>query len=200
MILATGKKNIYFSTYPPSTLIHLSHCFPSASKPAAQKSFDCCLSHFRTSVSNSSSSVKCLPPSCEPVYATNTSNRKQETFLWVSFALSPFAHKKRIHNRTLLFGSSGLKLGRHFDYWNQPLNMCMRVCYLSWSWTVLLPSDTHIENLLRPLQLFYFHLCPVDWLSLIFSKHGTMTRCENWIQWYSQTIKSEAIFWRYRRK
>jgi hypothetical protein len=32
-----------------------------------------------------------------------------------------------------------------FDYWNQPLNMLIRVCYLrrSWSWTVLLPSDTH---------------------------------------------------------
>jgi hypothetical protein len=44
-------KNIYFSTYPPPTLIHLSHRFTSASKPAAYKSFDCYLSHFRTSVS-----------------------------------------------------------------------------------------------------------------------------------------------------
>jgi hypothetical protein len=29
------RKNIYFSTYPPPTLIHLSHRFTSASKPAA---------------------------------------------------------------------------------------------------------------------------------------------------------------------
>jgi hypothetical protein len=36
---------------------------------------------------------------------------------------------------------------------------------LSWSWTVLLPSDSR-RTLLRPLQLFYFHLWPVYWLSL----------------------------------
>jgi hypothetical protein len=39
-------KNIYFSTYPPPILIHFSHRFTSASKPAAYKSFDCCFSHF----------------------------------------------------------------------------------------------------------------------------------------------------------
>jgi hypothetical protein len=45
--------------------------------------------------------------------------------------------------------------------------MRMRVCYLRlpWSWTVLLPSDT--ENLLRPLQLFHFHLWHIYWLSLV---------------------------------
>jgi hypothetical protein len=32
------KKNIYFSTYPPPTLIRLSNRFTSASKPTAQKS------------------------------------------------------------------------------------------------------------------------------------------------------------------
>jgi hypothetical protein len=42
------QKNICFSTYPPPTLIHLSRRFTSASKPTAWKSFDCCLSHFRT--------------------------------------------------------------------------------------------------------------------------------------------------------
>jgi hypothetical protein len=55
---------MYFSTYPPQTLIHLSHRFTSASRPAAQKSFDCCLSHFRTPVSTSSSSAKHLPSRC----------------------------------------------------------------------------------------------------------------------------------------
>jgi hypothetical protein len=34
----------------------------------------------------------------------------------------------------------------------------------SWSWAVLLPND-NIENLLRPLQLFYFHLWLIYWLS-----------------------------------
>jgi hypothetical protein len=98
-------------------------------------------------------------------YATNTSHRKQETFLyeyplhWVT------------HNRTLLIGRTILKHGRHFDYWNQPLNMRMRVCYL----------DCHeagrccylvicIENLLRQLHLFYFNLWCVYWLPRIFSE------------------------------
>jgi hypothetical protein len=34
-----------------------------------------------------------------------------------------------MHNRTLLFGNTLLKLGGHFGYLNQPLNMRMRVCY-----------------------------------------------------------------------
>jgi hypothetical protein len=68
--------------------------------------------------------------------------------------------------KTLLLVSTLLKHGRHFDYWNQPLNMRMRACCL----------DCHeaglccyivitIEDLLRPLQLFYFHLWPIYWLS-----------------------------------
>jgi hypothetical protein len=48
------ENNMYFSTYPPPTLIHLSNRFTSASKPALEKRFDCCLSHFRASVSTSS--------------------------------------------------------------------------------------------------------------------------------------------------
>jgi hypothetical protein len=70
--------------------------------------------------------------------------------LRISFALSPLAHqkKKKMHKRTLLFGIISLKHGRHFDYRYQPLNMRIRVCYLV----------IHIENLLRPLQLLYFHL------------------------------------------
>jgi hypothetical protein len=63
----------------------------------------------------------------ESLYATNTSYRKQETFLheypfhWVFLPI-------KTHNKTLLFGSKNLKYCRHFDYWNQPLNMRMRVC------------------------------------------------------------------------
>jgi hypothetical protein len=62
-----------------------------------------------------------------------------------------------MHNRTLLFGSTPLKHGHHFDYSNQPLNMHMRVCYLV----------IHIENLLCPLQLVYLYLWPIYWLSLV---------------------------------
>jgi hypothetical protein len=34
------------------------------------------------------------------------------------------------------------KHGHYFGFWNQPLSLLHR---LSWSWTVLLPSDTHIK-------------------------------------------------------
>jgi hypothetical protein len=84
-----------------------------------------------------------------------------------AFALSPFA-PQTTHNRTLLFGSTPVKHGPNFDYWNQPLNMGMCVwyphCYEAGLCCYL---ETHIENRLRPLQLFYFHLWPVYWLSLV---------------------------------
>jgi hypothetical protein len=66
---------------------------------------------------------------------------------------------------------------RHFDYWNQPLSMRMRVCYL----------DCHeagprcylvtcIEKLLLPLQLFYFHLWPIYWLSVVNIRNHNIRR------------------------
>jgi hypothetical protein len=72
---------------------------------------------------------------------------------------------RKTHNRTLFVGSVLLKYGHHFDYWNQPLNMRMRVCYLlSWSWTVLLPSDTdrkHITSITAVLLQFVTYLLPL---------------------------------------
>jgi hypothetical protein len=108
------------------------------------------------------------------------------------------------HNRTLLFVSTLLKHGRHFDYWNHPLNMSMCVCYLdffllwkkvkyknglgnpnpalSWRWTVLLPSDIH-RKLLRPLRLVHFHLCPIYWLyyklNPLMYPHCLELKCDN---------------------
>jgi hypothetical protein len=94
-----------------------------------------------------------------------TVNRKH--VLWISFALSPFAHRKT-HNRTLLFGSILLKHDRHFDYWNQPLNMRVPVCHLDCHEAGLCCYLViHIGNPLQPLQLFYFHLCPIYRLSLV---------------------------------
>jgi hypothetical protein len=77
--IQTWQKNIYFSTYPPGTLIHLSHRFINAFTSAAPKSL--------TVVSATSA-----PPvqplrhqrnvchQCRTAYATNTSRRKEETF------------------------------------------------------------------------------------------------------------------------
>jgi hypothetical protein len=64
----------------------------------------------------------------------------------------------KTHNRTLLFCIILLKHSRHFDDWNQSMNMCMRVCYLDCHEAGLCCYLLiHIENLLRPLRLFYFH-------------------------------------------
>jgi hypothetical protein len=81
---------------------------------------------------------------------------------------SEFLHPKKKHNRTLIFGITLLKYGRHFDCWNQPLNMRMRVCYLDWHDAGLCCYLViHISNLLHPLQLYYFHLWPINWLALL---------------------------------
>jgi hypothetical protein len=54
------------------------------------------------------------------------------------------------------------------DYWDQPLKMRTHVCYLDCHEAVLCCYLViSIENLLCPLQLFYFHFWPVYWLSLI---------------------------------
>jgi hypothetical protein len=103
----------------------------------------------------SSLSVKLLTPRCEPLYATNTSQRKQETFLY-EYHLQWFLLSTKTHNRTLLFVSKLLKHGRQSDNWNQPLNLRMRVCYLDYHEAGLCCYLViHIENLLHSLQQFY---------------------------------------------
>jgi hypothetical protein len=56
-------------------------------------------------------------PSHEPLYATNTFHRKQETILY-EYTLHWVLLSTKSHKRSLIFGSSLLKYGRHFDYWN----------------------------------------------------------------------------------
>jgi hypothetical protein len=71
--------------------------------------------------------------------------------------------------------STPLKHGRHFDYWNQPPNTRVRVCYLDCHEAGLCCYlVVHRENLLFPLQLFYSHLWTIYWLSLIAS-NGRMS-------------------------
>jgi hypothetical protein len=70
-------ENIYFSTYPPATLVHLSHRFASAPKPAAQKCLSLPHLQFNLFVISETFSTK-----VEPLYGTNTSHSKQETFLY----------------------------------------------------------------------------------------------------------------------
>jgi hypothetical protein len=91
--------------------MNLPHRFTSASKRAAQKSFDCNL--FVIS--------KIFATKVEQLYTTNTSHRKQENFFVnISFIESfrPLkkTNKQKSHNRTMLFGNTVLKYDRHFDY------------------------------------------------------------------------------------
>jgi hypothetical protein len=51
---------------------------------------------------------------------------KRKHFFMNVFCVESFCPQET-HKRTLLLGSALLKHGLHFDYWNQPLNMCVRV-------------------------------------------------------------------------
>jgi hypothetical protein len=96
-------------------------------------------------------------PSCEPLYTTDISHRKQETFLY-EYRIE-FFFPQKTQNRSQLFSSTLLKQGRHFHYSDQSLNMRMRVCYLDCHAAGLCCYLViHIGNLLHPLQLFYLHL------------------------------------------
>jgi hypothetical protein len=86
--------------------------------------------------------------------------------LWISFALRHFAYKK--HNRTLHFGNILLKNRRNFDYWNQLLNMRLRVWYLDcYQARLFCYIVIRAENLLHHLQQFNLHLWLVYLLSLV---------------------------------
>jgi hypothetical protein len=64
--------------------------------------------------------------------------------------------------------STLLEHSHHFDYWNKPVNMCKCDCYVDCHDAGLCCYlVVHVENLSHPLQLFYFHLWPIYWLSLI---------------------------------
>jgi hypothetical protein len=83
-----------------------------------------CLSDFRISVERISR------PSCEPLYATNTSQCTHETFLYeysLHWVLLP---TKKMHNRTLFFGITFLKHCHHSDYRDHSLNMGTHVSHL----------------------------------------------------------------------
>jgi hypothetical protein len=94
-----------------------------------------------------------------------TANRNN--FFMNILCIESFCPQKS-HNRTLLLGDTLLKHGRHFDYWNQPQNIRMRVCYPDcheaelYCYVII-----HIENLLRQLELLYFHLWRIYWLSSV---------------------------------
>jgi hypothetical protein len=110
---------------------------------------------------------KFLDPIVNP-FAWQTLHTVNRKHLFINILCIESFGAQKTHNRILLFGSTLLKHGSHFDYWNHPLNMSMHVCDLDCHEAGLCCYLTiHIGNLLRPLQLFYFHMCPIYWFSLV---------------------------------
>jgi hypothetical protein len=90
--------------------------------------------------------------------------------LWISFALSPFSPQKRTTERCFLVLHSW-----SINYWNQPLNMIMCVCYIDCDEAGLCCTLLiHLENLLHPLQLFYFLLRPIYRVPLVVYSFGVL--------------------------
>jgi hypothetical protein len=164
--IRTNRINNYFSTYP--LLTNLSRRYTSASKLATLKSFDCCVSHFCTSVSTSSSSAKRLSPVVNHFRRQTLPKVNRTHFFTNMFWIASFRPRNSRY-RSFLFGSKLCKHGCHFDYWNQPLNMSMHVCYLDchegglWCYLVI-----YTENILRHYSCFT-SICDVftDSLSLV---------------------------------
>jgi hypothetical protein len=141
------KKNIYvyFSMYPPPSLIHCPIALPVP------------LSNVLERISR---------PCCERLYAKNTSYPKEGTFIYEYPLHWVFLPTENIQQNAALRCYTR-KHSHRYDYRNQPLNMRMRVCYLDCHETGLCCYLViHVENLLRPLELFCFHLWPIYWLYL----------------------------------
>jgi hypothetical protein len=109
---------------------------------------------------------------CHPVvnrFTRKTLPRVNRKHLFVNNLFIETFFPQYTHNRTLLFSSTSLKHGRHFDYWNQPLNMSMCVCCVYYhEGGLCCYLVIHIENLLRSWQLFYFHLYTIYWAPFVW--------------------------------
>jgi hypothetical protein len=108
-------------------------------------------------------------PSCEPLYMANTSLHKQETFLFeypLHWVLTP---TKNVQQNAAL---RWYILQAWSLFWlMKPASEHAHVRLLprmSWSWTVLLPIDTHRKPITSITA--YFHLWHIYWLSLRLSQ------------------------------
>jgi hypothetical protein len=104
----------------------------------------------------------------QPLYATKNSQRKQKICSWISFALSPFAPKKECTRErcssVVKFTSTDATFTTETSQWacacaSATYYLCCHedglCCYLV----------IRIEEQLRTLHLFYFHVWPSYWLS-----------------------------------
>jgi hypothetical protein len=165
------QKNIYFSTYHPPTFWYTCPIALPVHRNPQHRSLLTVVSAITAPPFQSLLHQRNVYIKVEPFYATNTSQHKQETFIYeypLHWVLLPI----KTYDRNLLFGNTLLMHGRNFDYWIQPLNMRMSVYYLNCHAARLCCYlIMHIENLLHPLQLFYFYLRPIYWLPFVPGYH-----------------------------
>jgi hypothetical protein len=101
-------------------------------------------------------------PSCEPLYATDTSHRKQETFIH-EYPLRWVILPTKKHNRTLFFGSMLRKHSRHFDNLFCPEQNRYTLILSRW----LCDNNFHISKLpyLIRGQRGDYHYLILSWIS-----------------------------------
>jgi hypothetical protein len=171
-------KNIYFSTYPPSTLIHLSHCFISKSKPVAESSFDCCFSYFRTwsdIIWGFRTSAKKFLDTFANCFTRQTLPAVNRKRFFMNILCTEFfcLQKNAQQNAALRYYTSQ---ARSLFWPPKPASKhehARLLPRLSWSWTVLLPNDTHgkpitsITAVLLPFMTYLLTLLCILWLTLL---------------------------------
>jgi hypothetical protein len=118
------KQNIYFSTYPPPTMI------TRVETGSTEVFWLLCqpLPHLRFNLFVISKTF--LDPGVNHFMRTNTSHRNQEIFFMNILCIQSFYPRKEHTTKSCSSVVYILKHGRYFDYRNQPMNMSMRACYL----------------------------------------------------------------------
>jgi hypothetical protein len=129
--------------------------------------FDCYLSHIRTSVSNSSRHQRNVCYSVLNRFARQTlPTVKSKYFFMNVLCTESFCPKRRTTERcSSVVYSQVWSPFRLLKPASEHVHARL-LARLSRSWTVLY-LVIHIVNLLRPLQLFYFHLWHIYWLAFI---------------------------------
>jgi hypothetical protein len=165
--IRTWKKEdvyVYFSVHPPPTSIHLSHLFISASKPAAQESFDCCFSYSCTLQGIICDFRMYLREFLDSVVnrftrqTRLTVNRKHSS--WISLRIESFCPQRRQIEEC----SSVVYIQVKSSFWLLKPASEHEHAYLlprlSWRWIVLLPSETRRKTITSVTAVFLpFMIC-----------------------------------------
>jgi hypothetical protein len=121
-----------------NTLVQLLHCrfLPVSSNQLFHLLHSCCCNLSRATWSGIICDFRTpLREFFDPVvnrFTRQTLPTLSRKYFFYEYPLHWVLLSTKMYNRTLLFCKTLLKHGRHFDYWNQPQNMRIRVCYLDY--------------------------------------------------------------------